>query len=342
MAQLTIGSAFQVSMDDIDLTLLLGGTIVTANATTYAVQLNSGEIISFVGTGFTYNALFTPTGGTVTRVVETYQGQTVYDLTGLHTSATDLVTWAATGDNAGAVHAMLGGADTINGAGGDDLLAAYGGDDVMFGFGGADGLLGGAGNDTVSGGLGNDTIVDESGSNYLRGDEGDDAIVGGTGFDDINGNMGNDTEGGGLGNDWVVGGRDSDMLFGQEGDDIVYGNLGDDSCSGGVGADLIRGGQGDDVMLGEDGNDWMSGDRGNDTLTGGAGADVFHTFGDAGIDRVTDFFVAEGDRVQLDAGTSYTVSQVGADTVINMVGGGQMVLVGVQMSSLGTGWIFGA
>jgi hypothetical protein len=36
------------------------------------------------------------------------------------------------------------------------------------------------------------------------------------------------------------------------------------------------------------------------------------------------------------------VSQVGADTVINMTGGGQMILVGVSMSSLTPGWIFGA
>ena len=55
-----------------------------------------------------------------------------------------------------------------------------------------------------------------------------------------------------------------------------------------------------------------------------------------------DFSLAQGDRVQLDPGTLYTVSQVGADTVIDLNGGGQMVLVGVQMSTLTTGWIFGA
>jgi serralysin len=95
-------------------------------------------------------------------------------------------------------------------------------------------------------------------------------------------------------------------------------------------------------VLGNSGNDWLSGDRGNDTVTGGAGADVFHTFGEAGIDRVTDFNLAEGDRVQLDPGTTYTVSQVGADTVIDMGGGGQMILAGVSMQSLTGGWIFGA
>jgi serralysin len=77
-------------------------------------------------------------------------------------------------------------------------------------------------------------------------------------------------------------------------------------------------------------------------VTGETGADIFHTFGEAGLDRVTDFNCAEGDRVQLDPGTTYRVAQSGADAVINMGGGGQMVLVGVQMSSLTGDWIFGA
>ena len=56
----------------------------------------------------------------------------------------------------------------------------------------------------------------------------------------------------------------------------------------------------------------------------------------AGVDRVTAFSLAQGDRVQLDPGTQFTVSEAGADTVINMTGGGQMILVGAP------GWIFGA
>jgi len=95
-------------------------------------------------------------------------------------------------------------------------------------------------------------------------------------------------------------------------------------------------------VRGEAGDDWLSGDRGDDTLTGGAGADVFHTFQQAGIDRVLDFSFAEGDRVQLDPGTTYALSQAGADVVVDMGGGHQMVLVGVQLSALGAGWIFGA
>ena len=57
------------------------------------------------------------------------------------------------------------------------------------------------------------------------------------------------------------------------------------------------------------------------------------------MDRISDFSRAQGDTVLLDFGTSYTVSQIGADTVIDMIGGGQMILVGVSMASLTGNWL---
>lgn len=218
----------------------------------------------------------------------------------------------------------------------------FGGNDSYVGGVGNDTIDGGSGDNTVMGGAGNDSLSAGSGSNYIRGEDGDDRIVGGIGFDDIHGNTGNDTANGGFGNDWVVGGKDHDVLFGDAGDDLVYGNLGNDTVHGGDGDDIVRGGQGDDTMTGGAGNDFMAGDRGADTMTGGIGADVFHTHGDAGLDRVLDFSLLEGDRVNVAPGTAYMAHQVGADTVIDMTGGGQMVLVGVQFASLTPGWIFGA
>jgi Ca2+-binding RTX toxin-like protein len=204
---------------------------------------------------------------------------------------------------------------------------------VLVGADGGDTLQGGAGDDTITGGA--------NGSNYLRGNDGNDVINGGSGFDDINGNMGNDTLHGGAGDDWVVGGKGDDVQFGDAGADIVWGNLGNDTLDGGDGNDQVRGGQGDDSLSGGAGDDYISGDHGNDTETGGAGADLFHTSQDAGIDKVLDFHLAEGDRVMLDPGTTYTLSQVGADTVIDFGAGSQMILVGVQLSTLTPGWIFG-
>jgi phospholipase/lecithinase/hemolysin len=186
---------------------------------------------------------------------------------------------------------------------------------------------------SVQGGLANDTIAAEAGRNALQGADGNDSISGGSGFDDIIGNMGADTLAGGLGGDWVVGGKGQDVVAGGVGGDVVYGNLG---------ADTVRGGQGDDIVQGGDGDDWLAGDRGNDTISGGEGADIFHTFAAAGFDRVTDFDAAEGDRVNLLAGTTYALAQLGADTIIDLGGGNLMVLAGVTLTTLPTDWIFGA
>jgi len=177
-------------------------------------------------------------------------------------------------------------------------------------------------------------------SGMVSAGEGADTLMGGSGFDNFQGNAGDDTASGGAGDDWVVGGKDRDELLGEAGADIVYGNLGDDFVQGGDGADIVRGGQGNDIVTGGAGDDWLSGDRGDDTITGGAGNDIFHGSQDAGVDRVADF--GAGDRVQLDPGTTYAVRQEGLDTVIDMGGGHRMVLVGVTLSGLPAGWIFGA
>jgi serralysin len=220
-----------------------------------------------------------------------------------------------------AIHALLfSGADSITGGDAANVLDGLTGDDTISGLGG---------NDTIDGG---------DGRSYLRGDDGDDRITGGAAFDDINGNMGDDTASGGAGDDWVVGGKDNDSLSGGDGGDLVYGNLGDDVCEGGAGADTVRGGQDSDVLRGGSGDDYLSGDRGSDTVTGGAGADTFHSFSEAGSDRITDFNRAEGDRVLLDPGTQYFVTEDGGDVVITM-SGGQMILAGVSLSSLTGDWI---
>jgi hypothetical protein len=82
----------------------------------------------------------------------------------------------------------------------------------------------------------------------------------------------------------------------------------------------------------------LSGDLGDNTMTGGPGADIFRAFG-GGHDVITDFNVAEGDRVEVDHGSSYTLSQSGADTLITFAGGGDTRLLGVTLSDLPAGWI---
>ncbi|HEX7946805.1 MAG TPA: calcium-binding protein [Phenylobacterium sp.] len=272
-------------------------------------------------------------------------GDVRLQITNFSMSVQQFAVWSVYDDNQGMFSTILSGADTMLGSiSGADLLRGYDGDDTIAGYGGQDTIFGGLGADTIHGGSPTGGIVDAN--NYLRGDEGNDSVTGYDVFDDINGNMGNDTCYGGGGTDWVVGGKDNDLLYGElprpdpfanPGDDLVYGNLGDDTCYGGFGADIVRGGQGNDVLFGDQGRDFMSGDRGDDTVTGGADADVFHSFAGAGLDRVLDFNGGEGDRIQLDAGTTWTVRTAGADTVIDMGNGDQMILVGV--SGFQSAWI---
>jgi len=201
-------------------------------------------------------------------------------------------------------------------------------------------ILGTSAPDTLTGGVADDTLSGANGLDYIRGGDGADSLSGGADFDDLNGNAGDDTVSGGAGNDWVLGGKDNDSLTGDGGVDFVNGNLGNDTINGGDGSDVLRGGQGDDVLIGAVNGDWLSGDRGSDTMTGGALADTFHSFVGTGLDLITDFNRAEGDRLQLDDGTAYTLSQVDADThVILGDGSDKVILQGVQISSLTKGWV---
>ncbi len=193
----------------------------------------------------------------------------------------------------------------------------------------------------ATGGLGDDTLLGYGMDDTLFGADGNDSLAGGDGHDELNGNQGNDTVSGGSGDDWVLGGKDNDLVDGGTGNDIVYGNLGNDTALGGEGADTVRGGQGDDSVSGGAGDDWLWGDRGSDTISGGAGADSFHSFVGAGLDRITDFNRTEGDRLILDGSPPYTISQVGADTVVDLGHGDQVVLAGLTYASLDAGWIVG-
>ncbi|WP_291297723.1 Ig-like domain-containing protein [Elioraea sp.] len=68
------------------------------------------------------------------------------------------------------------------------------------------------------------------------------------------------------------------------------------------------GGAGDDVITGALGNDLIVGGDGNDILAGGGGADRFRFDNADGSDTIIDFFAAEGDKVQLSSGGSYTLA----------------------------------
>ncbi|MDP3749254.1 MAG: sialate O-acetylesterase [Phenylobacterium sp.] len=200
---------------------------------------------------------------------------------------------------------------------------------------------------SVTGGSGADTLIGRGGLDSLFGGDGADKLVGGDAYDYLHGNQGNDLASGGNGDDWVLGGQGADTVSGEAGNDLVrgdagndtvYGNFGNDTVEGGVGDDTVRGGQGDDVVSGGDGADWLAGDRGADTVTGGIGADTFYGTAGIGVDRITDFSLADGDRIQLSPGTAYTLSYQGSDTIIDLGGGDVITLAGAQPPA--GSWIF--
>ncbi|MBE3655342.1 hypothetical protein BOO92_01305 [Vibrio navarrensis] len=66
------------------------------------------------------------------------------------------------------------------------------------------------------------------------------------------------------------------------------------------GNDTLDGGLGNDILYGQGGNDILIGGLGNDILTGGEGADIFKWVDmETASDRVTDFNVAQGDKLDL-------------------------------------------
>jgi Ca2+-binding RTX toxin-like protein len=128
------------------------------------------------------------------------------------------------------------------------------------------------------------------------------------------------------------------MIFVTPGQTDISGGDGDDFLMGSSFDDVMRGGAGNDLVWGGSAFDNINGDAG--TETGGAGPTLFHGAQSIGLDEVTNFSYAKGDRVELDPGTTYSVSQVGADTVIDMGGGNRMVLDNVQVSTLHSDWLF--
>jgi serralysin len=208
------------------------------------------------------------------------------------------------------------------------------GNDIIHGNAVGNSIQGGAGADTLDGGAG--------GRNQLYGSDGNDSITGGADFDDVNGNKGEDSiDGGAGGDDFLLGGQGNDIITTHGGSSLLAGNIGADTLFGASGAETLRGGQGADSLVGGGGADQLWGDLGNDTVSGGAGADVFHLRIGDGMDRVTDFSLSDGDRVQLDPGVGYFVGQSGADAVITLTATGDSItLAGVSAASLPAGSVF--
>jgi len=113
------------------------------------------------------------------------------------------------------------------------------------------------------------------------------------------------------------------LVTGTIGDDMLIGGAGDDTLSGGSGADVLNGGAGDDL------------------LNGGTGGDTFVIRAGNGSDTVADFRVEWSDVIQVDGyvlsdfgDLSGRLSQVGADTVVELSNTETLTLANVVMGDL--------
>lgn len=114
-----------------------------------------------------------------------------------------------------------------------------------------------------------------------------------------------------------------DSLTGRAKDDRLTGNGGADVLDAKGGNDIVQGGIGADRLIGGAGRDVLVGGKGADRLAGGAGSDVFvFTAKDEGIDRISDFSRAEGDRLSFENmgfGTAFgpTILPLGISNITN-------------------------
>lgn len=349
---LLVAGPQRLRMDEINFSVLFNGTINTESGTTFRETVSgfqwgvTDEVVTFTGSGFTYDSDGVPTGGTVTSLSVTHLGQTVFQISQFSEPASLFV--AAAGAQQGASWNAL--SELFNGS---DTLVASDTGDHLFGFYGNDSIVGGAGDDYLNGAQGNSTLTGGAGADtldaggyfgqhVLYGGDGNDLIRGGNGTDTVNGNKGDDTIiGSSTVGDWLLGGQGNDSIkdTASSGHNIINGNIGNDTILCGSGGNSLRGGQGDDSIVGGQGADWLSGDMGHDTLTGGGGADTFHIAANNTQTIITDFSYASGDRILLDTGSTYTVSASGSDTVIDVSSGAHVILQGIDANSLPAGAI---
>jgi serralysin len=163
------------------------------------------------------------------------------------------------------------------------------------------------------GGAAADTLVGNEGANLLDGGAGADTMRGGAGNDiyvlDQTGDRMVETAGGG--SDTVQ--APFSFTLAAQFEKLVLtgtaasgtGNSLANAITGNAGANLLDGGAGTDMLKGAGGNDRLDAGSGRDSLSGGLGADLFlFDDGDSAAarsasDRIIDFAVAQGDRIDL-------------------------------------------
>jgi Ca2+-binding RTX toxin-like protein len=259
---------------------------------------------------------------TVTDGIETRQRVLKIDFTQSGTTETKGAD-VLTGDS---------GNNRIDGLAGNDTLYGMQGADILLGGAGHDILDGGRGVDRMAGGPGNDTYFVRDVGDYVE-------ELPGAGLDLVLSYIGNYTlpanvEDGHImaaGNSNLTGNELNNTLRAGFGDNVLRGNTGRDTVSyeyataavsvslavtdvqdtKGSGFDRLvsienlKGSEFNDTLTGSAGANVLAGGMGQDILTGGLGADVFvfYWVTESAVgstrDQISDFSVAQGDRLDL-------------------------------------------
>lgn len=156
MAKVVFKSAFDFA--SVDFNQFVDGSVTGASST--EIDVMDGDYSArILGEGFDFAG-----NGTVHEVIASFQGDEVFDISGLNLALAQLQ--EDKNDTQALIDDVFGGKDTIRGS-----------NDKHDG----DGLYGFGGNDKISGGKGGDTIVGGAGTDQLTGGDGDDSFAFGVG-----------------------------------------------------------------------------------------------------------------------------------------------------------------
>ncbi|MBR8828208.1 MAG: FG-GAP repeat protein [Gomphosphaeria aponina SAG 52.96 = DSM 107014] len=222
----------------------------------------------------------------------------------------------------GVENLLLTGVGNINGTGNNNanILTGNSGNNSLVGLGEKDKLIGNAGNDLLNGGNDDDELIGNAGNDLLNGGSGADIMIGGKGddifkvenaqdvvaealnsgtdlvFSLITRTLGNNQENLTLEGSLPINGTGNTLA------NVITGNLKENNLTGLGGNDQLVGQAGNDILTGGTGNDILTGGTGKDILTGGTWSDRFYyNFPTEGIDTISDFKKAEGDKIYISA-----------------------------------------
>ena len=192
----------------------------------------------------------------------------------------------------------------INAGAGNDTITGGFGDDVLTGGVGADSFVVNAGNDTITDfALGSDSLTVAKGTSTAKVTLSDGTVY------NVTANAATDVIISALNADKTpLTKADLEKISGVAPDTINWtGTAFADTKLGTAGNDTLNGAGGNDTLNGATGNDILNGGVGADQLTGGAGADTFKFSDYTGttrqianrVDTITDFSVAQGDKIDL-------------------------------------------